>query len=155
MKIKSTSCKNLISILSVLFVAIIGSVFVNLGKDWFNGLSKPIQWLPEIIIPIVWSIIYTLAGIILFLLNKNNKNDLPTSIVFIINGLLNVLWCLIFFTLHLTFLGLVIIILNLIMGFYLIYLLYNFDKKYGYALVIYPIWLSIATALNLALWILN
>ena len=73
----------------------------------------------------------------------------------IINGALNVLWCLVFFTLKQLLLGDIVIILNLIAGFLLIADIFKTKKLYGYILIIYPIWLSIATTLNLALWILN
>ena len=56
---KSNKTKNIIiTIVSIIIVAILGSVFVNLGMDWFNFLTKPSQWIPNIIIPIMWTIIY-------------------------------------------------------------------------------------------------
>ena len=52
-------------IVSILVVAVLGSIFVNLGMDWFNSLIRPSQWIPNIIIPIVWTVIYITFGIIL------------------------------------------------------------------------------------------
>ena len=143
------------SILAVVVVAALGSVFVNLGMDWFNGLSKPTQWIPNFVIPIVWSLIYLIAAGELFFWIKNGEMKKKTAVLFIINGVLNVLWCLIFFTLRLTFLGNIVIVLNLIFAFLLVLDIFNYKKLYGYLLSIYPIWISIATTLNLALWILN
>ncbi len=82
---------------------------------------------------------------------------MPKSVttLFIINGVLNVAWCLLFFTLQLTFVGLIAILLNLIAGVLLSAEIKRHETKYFYALLIYPIWLSIASALNIALWILN
>ena len=143
------------SILAVVVVAALGSVFVNLGMDWFNGLSKPTQWIPNFVIPIVWSVIYLIAAGVLFFWIKNGEMKKKTAVLFIVNGVLNVLWCLIFFTLRLTFLGNIVIVLNLIFAFLLVLDIFNYKKLYGYLLSIYPIWISIATTLNLALWILN
>ncbi|MBR6778681.1 MAG: tryptophan-rich sensory protein [Clostridia bacterium] len=139
----------------ILLVAVLGSVFVNLGMDWFNSLQKPSQWIPNIVIPIVWTIIYTTFGIINFLWIK--KSEIPKNVVvlMIVNGVLNVLWCLVFFTLKLTFIGNIVIILNLIAGIVLWLNIFKTEKLYAYILSIYPLWLSIATTLNLALWILN
>ena len=147
--------KLLTTIIPVILVALIGSLFVNLGMDWFNSLVKPSQWIPNWIIPVVWSIIYTITGIILF--NWVDKDEMPKStiILFIVNGILNILWCLLFFTLNLTFVGLIAIILNLIFGYLLLFNIKKYKPVYFYWLFIYPIWLSIATSLNLALWILN
>ena len=153
--LKSNGFKILISIISIVLVAVLGSVFVNIGNDWFNSLNTPSQWIPNIIIPIVWSVIYITFGIVLSIWISRSK--VPTSVVvwLIINGILNVLWCLVFFTLQLTFVGNIVIILNLIAGIVLFLQFYKYKPIYAYAIAIYPIWLSLATSLNLALWILN
>lgn len=147
--------KIIISFLIIITVAVLGSIFVNIGMDWFNALSKPSQWIPNIIIPIVWTVIYSAFAIVNFFWIKNDQIPLSTTILMIINGVLNVLWCLCFFTLKLLFIGNIVIIINLILGIILLINIYKYKNLYGYILSIYPLWLSIATTLNLALWILN
>ena len=140
---------------SIIIVAILGSIFVNLGMDWFNSLEKPSEWIPNIVIPIVWTIIYITFAIILSI--WANKTKIPKSIIIllILNGILNILWCLLFFTLNLLFIGNIAIILNLIFGYKLLFDINRENPLYAWILSIYPTWLSIATTLNLALWILN
>lgn len=147
--------KILITIISVVLVAGLGTLFVNLGMSWFNSLIKPKEWIPNFVIPIVWTIIYLafITILVLWQLKKDLQKD--TVIFLLLNGALNVLWCLVFFTLNQTFLGNIIIILNLIAGFWLVINILRQKILYGYILIIYPIWLSIATTLNLATWILN
>ena len=142
-------------IIPIIVVAVLGSIFVNLGMNWFNALTKPSQWIPNIVIPIVWTIIYLAFAVILVLWQNKAKISIQTIVLLIVNGILNILWCLVFFTLNLTFIGNIAIILNLIAGFWLIISIFKTQKLYGYILTIYPVWLSIATTLNLALWILN
>ena len=150
------SIKNIIiTLTSILLVAVLGTVFVNLGMDWFNGLVKPSQWILNIIIPIVWTIIYLAFAVVLTLWQLKNTLNKKIVILLILNELLNVLWCLIFFALHLTLFGNITIIINLIAGILLINEFKNANITYWPILIIYPIWLSIATALNTALWILN
>lgn len=139
----------------VLIVAGLGSLFVNLGMEWFNGLTTPTQWIPNIIIPIVWTVIYITASIIIFIWVSKENMPVSTIVLFVINGIFNVLWCLVFFTLHQTFLGLIVIILNLILGYWLIFDINKTKPIFAKILLIYSTWLSIATTLNLALWILN
>lgn len=139
----------------ILIVAVLGSVFVNLGMEWFNALIKPSQWIPNIVIPIVWTIIYGIFAVILFLWIKNDKIPPLTIGLLIANGVLNILWCLVFFTLNLTFVGNIVIILNLIAGILLLVNMFKSKPIYSYFAIIYPVWLAIATSLNLALWILN
>lgn len=143
------------SILAVIIVAALGSLFVNLGMKWFNTLAKPSQWIPNFVIPVVWSVVYLISSIILFVWIKDGNISVKVTVLFVLNGFLNMLWCLVFFTLKLTFLGDIVIILNLIASFLLLVELFKYKKLYGYLLSIYPIWVSIATTLNIALWILN
>ena len=139
----------------IVLVAILGSVFVNLGMEWFNFLTKPTQWIPNFVIPIVWTIIYILFIVVLLLINIITKFSIKTIILLITNGVLNVLWCLIFFALNLTLLGNIFIVVNLVFGVWLFVDLQKYKKQYTYLLVTYPTWLCIATTLNMALWILN
>ncbi|MBO4936924.1 MAG: tryptophan-rich sensory protein [Clostridia bacterium] len=149
------SLKITLSLVGIILVAGLGSLFVNLGMEWFNALTKPSQWIPNIVIPIVWTIIYILASIVLVLRINREEDNRAINALFIINGILNVLWCLCFFTLKLTFIGNIVIILNLVLAYLLVIHLFKEQKLYGYLLSIYPLWVSIATTLNTALWILN
>ena len=152
---KNKTFQIILSFIFIIVVAGLGSLFVSLGMNWFNGLVKPSQWIPNVVIPIVWTIIYSLFAIVNFLWIK--KEGLPKSvlILMILNGIFNILWCLTFFTLKLLFIGNIVIILNLILAFLLIFEIAKFKKNYSYVLAIYPVWISIATTLNLTLWILN
>jgi len=152
---KNEIVKIIITILSIVVVAVLGSIFVNLGMEWFMTLEKPTQWVPNAVIPIVWTVIYITFAIVLSI--WIGKGGLPKSVVIllIINGVLNVLWCLTFFTLNLTLIGNIVIILNLILAFALILNIKKYVPIYALITSIYPIWISIATTLNLATWILN
>ena len=153
--LKSNSLKIVVTIISILVVAVVGSIFVGIGMDWFNGLTTPTQWIPNIVIPIVWTVIYLTIGIVSIV--WITKGGLPKLVVIwlSINGLLNVIWCLVFSTLGLTFIGNVVIVLNLIAAIVLFLQIYKCKPIYAIVITIYPIWLSLATTLNLALWILN
>lgn len=140
---------------SVILVSVLGSIFVNLGMEWFDSLVKPSQWIPDYVIPIVWTVIYITAGIVLFLWANNEGISNQIVVLFVINGVLNVLWCLVFFTLNQTFLGIVTILINFIFAVYLIMQIDKYRPIYSRALLIYPVWLLVATSLNLAVWILN
>lgn len=153
---KNQIVKIVFSSVVILLVAVLGSVFVNIGMTWFNNLVKPSQWLANVLIPIVWTVIYSIFAVINFLWIKNDDNiPTNTTILMVINAVLNVLWCLVFFTFKQLFLGNIFIILNLIFGFTLIINILKQKTLYAYVLSIYPIWLSIATTLNLTLWISN
>ena len=142
-------------IASILLVAVLGSVFVNLGMDWFGSLETPSRFVPSFIIPIVWTVIYSIFAIVLC--NWTSKENLhkSTLILLIINGILNILWCLFFFTFNNTLLGNIFIVLLLISAWLLVADIYTKKPNFALFTLIYPVWVSIATTLNLALWILN
>ena len=145
----------ILTCIAVLIVAGLGTLFVNLGLDWFESLKKPSEWIPNFVIPVVWSVIYVSFAVIFSLLLKQKLVTKKLITLSIINGILNILWCLIFFTLNQLFLGLITIIIN---AFFSVLLLVEFSKIrkwYVNILWIYPVWLFIATTLNLATWILN
>lgn len=142
-------------IASILLVAVLGSVFVNLGMDWFGSLNKPSEFVPNFIIPVMWTLIYGIFAVVLCLWVGNENLTTKTKVWLIINGVLQVLWCLIFFTFNQTLLGLITIVLLLISAYILIIDIYKQKPIYAYVCAIYPVWVSIATTLNLALWILN
>ena len=152
---KNEIVKIIIAIVSILVVAVLGSIFVNIGMEWFNSLDRPSQWILNIVIPIVWTVIYLTFAIVLSIWISRSEIPLSVVILLMVNGVLNVLWCLTFFTLQLTFLGNIVIVINLIMAYILAFEIKKYSKAYFFATAIYPIWISLATTLNTALWILN
>lgn len=145
----------IITTISIVVVAVLGTIFAQIGMGWFDQLIKPKEWIPSFIIPIVWTIIYLLFAYVL--IKWQNKTPLTKEniILLIINGVLNVLWCLVFFTLKQLFLGNVIIIINALFALRLYFEICKEDAMNGLIISLYPIWLCIATTLNVAVWILN
>jgi len=144
-----------IPVLGTILVASLGGVFVKKGMSWYEKLVKPTEWIPTPVIPIMWTIIYTVFIFYTIHLVRKEKGNKRIISLLIINGVLNVLWCLVFFTLNSLFMGLVIIILNLIASMLLLKEICKTSEVYSYILTVYPAWLSVATSLNLACWILN
>lgn len=141
------------SLVFILVVALIGLLFTNSGMNWFDKLNKPTEWIPVIVIPIMWTIIYSLFYIYTIARDYYNNSKLTTLLI--INGLLNILWCLMYFVINTLLGGLIVIVLNLIASILVIVEISKEDKLFGYILMIYPLWLSVATSLNIATWILN
>ena len=139
----------------IIVVAVLGSIFVNLGMDWFDSLTKPSEWVPNFVIPIIWTIIYLLFAIVFIFLYKKEVVNTKIIVLGILNAVFNVLWCLVFFTLNQLLLGEIIIIINVVLGALLVAELTKTQLWYTFLLWVYPIWLSFATLLNTAVWIIN
>jgi len=145
----------IITLVSIVLVAGLGTLFAQLGMGWFDSLIKPKEWIPSFIIPIVWTVIYLLF--VYVLIKWQNKTPLTKEnvVLLAINGVLNVLWCLVFFTLNQLLLGNIIIIINALFALRLYFEICKQDAMSGLIISLYPIWLCIATTLNMAVWILN
>lgn len=143
--------KYVLPLLFIIFVAGVGYLFTSYGMTWYKTLKKPTEWLGSMVFVVVWSTIYSLFYIYCIRNEYNNK----TLNLLLINGILNVLWCLLYFVINTLLGGLIVIIVNLFLAVYLVFEIYKYNKLYGYILSIYPLWIAIATTLNLATFILN
>lgn len=149
---KKINWKRLIIIIIITFV--VGSFFsfftMN-NMDTFKELEKPIN-VPGILFPIVWSILYLLMSISLYIvIDKNRKSLIIYSIQLIINSL----WTLIFFGFGAYLLAFIWIILLLIAIVIMIAKFYNIDKKAAYLNIPYLLWVLFAAYLNLGIYLLN
>ncbi len=140
-------------------VAIFGNYFTSQGiNGWYDELVKP-EWTPPgALIGAIWTFLYALVtAVVLIFWNKFKSTDHFKLIIvlFAVNAILNATWSLLFFTLNLTGVALIqIIVLNLTI-ILLILFLWPVSKKLAIALIPYTGWVSVATALNYFIWILN
>ncbi|MBE5735056.1 MAG: tryptophan-rich sensory protein [Clostridiales bacterium] len=147
---------NIVSIIiPIIIIAGLGTLFSQIGMRWFEGLNKPTEWIPSIVIPIIWTVIYVLFAWILIKWQNRTPISKENIVLLVINGVLNVLWCLVFFTLQQLFLGNVVIIINALFALRLYFEICKEDAMNGLIISLYPVWVCIATTLNIALWILN
>jgi len=148
----------LISILITLSAGFIGSFFTTSSiTTWYAFINKPFFSPPNWLFAPVWTLLYILMGISAFLIWKKRDN-LKTKQALISYGIqlvLNTLWSIIFFGMHnpgLAFLEIIILWL-----FILITLIkfYKINKTAGLLFIPYLLWVSFASILNYAIWILN
>jgi tryptophan-rich sensory protein len=125
---------------------------------WYSELNKPFFNPPNWIFGPVWTILYILMGIALYLVWNRGLKDKKVGkavMVFIIQLALNFLWSLFFFGLHLPFIAFLTIIALWIMIFYTIVLFKSRSKTASWLLIPYVVWVSFAMILNLFIVILN
>ncbi|BDZ66733.1 TspO/MBR family protein [Methanobacterium ferruginis] len=149
-------------IASVFIVFLAGSVgsLVTLPQitTWYVTLAKPSWTPPNDWFGPIWSILYVLIGIALFLVWRQglNRRDVRFAIlIFAVQLVLNILWSLVFFGLQSILGGFIIIfalwiaILANMIAFYVI------SKPAGYLFIPYLIWVTIASYLNYSVLMLN
>jgi tryptophan-rich sensory protein len=140
-------------------MGLIGSLFTTPAiPSWYAGLIKPSFNPPNWIFAPAWILLYTLMGIAAFLIwnRRNGKKKIKTALVlFSVQLVLNSLWSIIFFGLHLPQYAFLEI---LVLWFFILLTLlsfYKISKPAGLLLLPYILWVSFATILNLSIMILN
>ena len=148
--------KKLIIITIVTFiVGSFFSFFIMNNMDTFKELNKPIN-VPGIIFPIVWSILYLLMSISLYIvLEKDNKDKQKAIISYIVQLIINSLWSLIFFGFEAYLFSFIWIILLLISVVVMIINFYKVNKTAAYLQIPYVLWIIFAGYLNLGIYLLN
>ena len=146
------------TIVPVLITAIVGSIFMMIGKVDYESLNKPLLSPPKIVFPIAWSILYILIAISGFLYDtkvENYEDKVKGLIIYYLGLFFNSLWTLFYFTLDLkVFSAIWLGVLYLITcSNYVIFSKKN--KISGYLLIPYLIWLLFALYLNIGTALLN
>jgi tryptophan-rich sensory protein len=151
--------KFIIAIVICQLAALIGSFFTsNSVSTWYTTLEKPIFNPPNWVFAPVWTILFVLMGISLYLIwikGFKNKKVKIAILIFGIQLVLNVMWSLFFFGLQSPFYAFIEIIILWFAILFTIIKFYKISKTAAYLLFPYIIWVSFAIILNLFIWIIN
>jgi translocator protein len=123
-------------------------------STWYPKIIKPSWQPPGWLFGPVWTTLFTLMGISIYLVNKDGF-ALKENLIFAIQFLLNMLWTLLFFKWHQIGLSIIEIVLLLVMITYTIFIFYKKKKSAAYLLIPYALWVSFATVLTATIYNLN
>lgn len=125
---------------------------------WYAGLIKPFFSPPNWIFGPVWTALYFLMGVSVYLVwRKGIQNkEIKIAIYYFLTQLLfNFLWSVIFFGLRLPLVAFINIIVLLAAIVLTMMKFYKISKASLYLLIPYLLWVSFATILNGAIVLLN
>lgn len=146
----------IISAVSILFTAWIGSFFMgnSTNSAWYDQI-KPSITPPNIVFPIVWTILFVFIAIAFYfsLINSKGKKKKEIIFMYVCNFVFNILWSLFFFKLQLIGIALLDLIIILMSIGILINLNWKISKISSYLLIPYGIWVLFAGIINLLAWI--
>lgn len=148
----------LIASLAVVFsAAVIGNAAsVQNIPTWYAALEKPVLNPPNFIFGPVWTVLYVLIGLSLYLFwTSAGSGKWSGYVAFGVQMVLNALWSVVFFGLQLPLFGVFVIVLLDIMVVVTIVLFYEKSQKAAYLLVPYLLWILFATYLSVSIWLLN
>lgn len=142
---------------SILIPIIVGAIvgFVTSSFIDYNYLVQPPLAPPSILFPIVWSILYVLMGVSYGILNSNSLVDSDINFIYYLQLFVNALWSILFFVLKWRFFAFLWIILLLVLVIIMIIRFYRKNKISGLLQITYLLWVTFATYLNFAIWLLN
>lgn len=140
-------------IIIVYAFAFFGSIFTanSVNSSWYIE-NKPSFTPPNVVFPIVWTILYFLIALSLYFswINSGLNKKKNVAAVFGVNLVLNVLWSYLFFGIQKSLFAFVDIILIWFTIITMILVAGKIDRKAGWLLVPYLVWVSFAGILNLA-----
>jgi len=122
--------------------------YVTLHKPWFNP--------PNYLFGPVWTLLYLLMGVSLFMaLQSKTNNTRKIVTVFSIQLTLNFFWSILFFNFHAIGSAIIEIVLMWLAILWMIVTFYKTNKAAGLLQIPYLLWVSFASLLNAAIWYLN
>lgn len=125
--------------------------------SWYLYLNKPAFNPPNYLFAPVWTTLYILMGVSLYVIisKATTINKTKAYLFFGLQLWLNFLWSFIFFYFHqvgLAFIEIIAIWFSIIS---MIYFFYPISKQAAWLNVMYLLWVSFATVLNGSIYIIN
>jgi benzodiazapine receptor len=125
---------------------------------WYAGLKKPPYTPPNWVFGPVWTTLYILMGISVFLVWRNGldvNGALLAFTLFWVQLVLNALWSIVFFGMKSKLGGVITIIVLWLLILATVITSFQVSGCAGALLIPYIVWVSIASYLNIGVWLLN
>lgn len=149
--------KKILKFILILLPWFIGGILFRSDTIFYKSLNKPVFAPPSILFPIVWTILYVLIAISIYLILKDNKlKDIPTyTKTLIINYFSNQIFSFLFFTLKSPFLAIIDTFIVFISSLFLYYESKELNKTSSKLLIPYIIWNTFALILIISIFFMN
>ena len=137
--------------------AIAGLFTAQAVPEWYVTLNRPSFNPPNWLFGPVWTTLYLIMGISLFLIWKQSasKERNVAIFAFLLQQILNFAWSFIFFYFNMIGLALIEIILLWISIVIMLVLFYKIKPIAAYINIPYLLWVTFATVLNASYYFLN
>lgn len=148
--------KNLITCLAIpLAVGGLSALLTQNSMETFNSIIKPALAPPGWLFLVVWTILYILMGIALYLVIMSKKPYDTALIVYSLQLIFNFFWSIIFFNLRQYLVAFIWLVLLWLLILQTALLFYKISKPAGYLMLPYLLWVTFAGYLNFSIYLLN
>jgi tryptophan-rich sensory protein len=142
-----------------LLAGFLGSLFTQPNiAPWYYNLRKPSFAPPNWLFSPVWTILFIVMGIALYLVWREgwgNSQVRSAMVIFFIHLLVNILWSGVFFGLRSPLAGFFVIIALWFLILLTMIYFSSVSRTAAFLLIPYFIWVSFASVLNFAIYKLN
>ena len=151
--------KLLFSLVICQIAAVLGEMLTKEGMNgWYSQINKPFFTPPSWFFISVWSFLFVMMGLALFLItiqNEKYKKVVHAGTFFILQLVFNVLFSLVFFTFHFIFGGVLVLLILFALVFHTTRIFFHISELAGFLMVPYTIWIGFVFFLNLTILLLN
>ena len=133
-------------------------MIVHGNTDIYSKINQPPLAPPSWVFPVVWTVLYLLMGISLYIIWNTHADSGKKRLAFIFFGIqlfLNLIWSPIFFGLQLFLPALIVLVFTWIFTAAMIVSFYAISKPAALLQIPYIIWLTFAGYLNFAIYLIN
>ena len=132
-----------------------GLAIVGFKEPWYSLLNKPTFNPPDWIFAPVWTSLYLMMTIAIWIFWHNKNRDMNTVYIYFIHLVFNTTWSIVFFVFHHMLLALTVLIALIGLIMILIVRFKRVNLVSSYLMVPYILWCCFAFILNFNLIILN
>ena len=132
-----------------------GLVTVSFKEPWYSLINKPTFNPPSWVFAPVWTTLYLMMTIAIWLFWHSRNKDMNTIYIYFIHIVFNTTWSIVFFGLHQILLALFILIVLILMIIILILRFKRVNIVSYYLMIPYLLWCCYALVLNFNIFLLN
>ena len=143
--------------LSITFSASFIGAFATISfkEPWYSSLNKPTFNPPDWIFAPVWTTLYLIMTIAIWMFWHSKNRNMNTIYVYVIHLIFNTTWSVVFFVFHNMILALIVLIILIALIINLILRFKRVNMFSVYLMIPYLLWCCFALILNTSLVILN
>jgi len=136
--------------------SVIGAlVTISFKEPWYSLINKPLFNPPSWIFAPVWTTLYLMMTVAIWLFWHSKNRDMNTIYIYFIHIVFNTTWSIVFFGFHKILFSLFILILLICMIIILILRFKRVNMLSFYLMIPYLLWCCFALVLNFNLFLLN
>jgi len=132
-----------------------GLVTLGFKEPWYSIINKPTFNPPSWVFAPVWTTLYLMMTIAVWLFWHSRNRDMNTIYIYFIHIVFNTTWSIVFFGMHQILLALVILLILIFLIIILILRFKRVNMLSYYLMIPYLLWCCYALVLNFNLFLLN